>query len=541
MKLDQLLPLLSVDQLKQITIHSGILCGTHSKRQMVEAIGDNFRRPEFLRQVIQHWKEEERASLVFVLMGFTRIGSDMEWPFGYGGGIYGMNFDLFRGGLKSHVQLFCNCGFLLPQSQDRYGVNQWVIADEVRESLLKILGLDVPREPLPLREEPAKILDQQGFFIRDVFSLLVFAWKDKLRMASSGEIYKRSAKWLEENLVGNKMEAFDPLPEHSPDRIRWMIEFLLHHQILYLKDRDLVPTRKLEAWLSGADMGKHASFYHFFIRDWIKGDIFGQKALDYLKSHPSAEGWILIDDLARFFYGAYSGNTWWLPVLRRGFYVFFHILCMLGFVRLALFEKPRRIGFQLLPLGGYLICGGRPPELTTERAQITVQPDYELFVSPGISLADRWQIEKVADLISSDRVLRYRISRESVYRGLKWGSTPQSLIAFLQNHAVRPLPQNVLHSLEAWSAQYGNIAFADGLLLRCQDDSTAQQIKLAPDLARFIRAEISPRDFIISRKNHKQMIKLLERHGHMPKPGVVNYDLDPEEEEEEEGWFGSEY
>jgi hypothetical protein len=59
---------LEIDHLVKIAWNCGIVCGTHSKRQLTRAIQDNFRRPEFLRHILQRWNEQERATLAYLLL-----------------------------------------------------------------------------------------------------------------------------------------------------------------------------------------------------------------------------------------------------------------------------------------------------------------------------------------------------------------------------------------------------------------------------------------------------------------------------------------
>ena len=157
-------------------------------------------------------------------------------------------------------------------------------------------------------------------------------------------------------------------------------------------------------------------------------------------------------------------------------------------------------------------------------AQLTVQPDFELFVSRDISLDRRWKVERMADLVQRDVVFRYRITREAVYRGLKWGATQKEMFGFLRRNSVRPLPQNVVHDLETWANQYGDISFAEVLLMRCSSEKVAQELRVCPEIAPLIRGSIGPKDLIISRNDHDRIVRNLERNGYLPKPGIVTFD-----------------
>ena len=74
MKLAELLIRLPIEHLVRIAMNCGIVCGTHSKRQLIRAILDNFRRPPFLKHVLDHWDEQERATLAYLLLSPPAFG-----------------------------------------------------------------------------------------------------------------------------------------------------------------------------------------------------------------------------------------------------------------------------------------------------------------------------------------------------------------------------------------------------------------------------------------------------------------------------------
>jgi hypothetical protein len=248
------------------------------------------------------------------------------------------------------------------------------------------------------------------------------------------------------------------------------------------------------------------------------------RILRFLESQPEDVEWTSITEPVGACYGRFPGKPWWLDELKARVYWLFHVLMNLGFLDLALFGQDGEVAYRWTPLGNYFVRGrGHPPDLSRS-FELHVQPDFEIFVPGESDLRKRWVLEGFADLISRDVVVRYRMSRESVYRGLKAGVTAERITGFLEEHSQKAVPQNVLFSLENWTSQYGNISFADVLLMRCDSEQVAQEIKLSPELAPLIKGSITARDLIISRKDRERVLRILERHGYLPKPGIIRFD-----------------
>ena len=240
-----------------------------------------------------------------------------------------------------------------------------------------------------------------------------------------------------------------------------------------------------------------------------------------------SEGWQPLNGPNGICYEQISGESWWLFEVRSRIYWLFHCLMNLGLVELGRWEPEGELGFRWLPLGLHLIQDKEMTQDSSAPVELTIQPDFEVFAPRDISLDKRWQLECIADLVSRDVVFRYRITKNSVYRGLKWGTSLESIMKFLQEHSPKGIPQNVIQDLETWTEQYGKITFTDVLLMRCKSKQIAQELRLSPEIAPLIRGEITPQDLIISRKDYDQILNLLERTGHLPKPGILTFDDKP--------------
>ena len=82
-----------------------------------------------------------------------------------------------------------------------------------------------------------------------------------------------------------------------------------------------------------------------------------------------------------------------------------------------------------------------------------INPDFEVLVFPEMPLEDEANLvlSRFADRLGSDRVKRYRLTRESVKRGICSGFTAEQLLGSLKEYSRNEMPHNVEFSLKEWA------------------------------------------------------------------------------------------
>ncbi len=103
--------------------------------------------------------------------------------------------------------------------------------------------------------------------------------------------------------------------------------------------------------------------------------------------------------------------------------------------------------FLITPWGAALL--GLPGEIPAEvpPSLMVVQPDFTIIAPAGSSLYDRFQLERVAAWQSSGEFYLYRLTRNSLARGLRQGIKIEILLAFLKRVSGGQVPKNVVSAL----------------------------------------------------------------------------------------------
>ena len=145
-----------------------------------------------------------------------------------------------------------------------------------------------------------------------------------------------------------------------------------------------------------------------------------------------------------------------------------------------------------------------------------VQPDLEIIVPPDVSFLTRWELECCADLVRSEHVAVYRLTKDSYMRAVDQGRTLQSMIEFLGQKSLSGVPESVKATMDHWHQQYGRVYLSEVVLLRCEDAEMVERIRgLAQILPQI--TPIGAFDFIVPRDQVDALRSTLDKAGVTPK------------------------
>ncbi len=117
-------------------------------------------------------------------------------------------------------------------------------------------------------------------------------------------------------------------------------------------------------------------------------------------------------------------------------------------------HQGRVTALRLSRLGAELLDAEPAGKVGGTRSSVIVQPDFEVLVFPGDDVHDVVHLfDRFACRTKSDHVHQFRIDEASVRAGIGDGLTGAQILQELTDRARVPIPQNVLYSLEEWSAK----------------------------------------------------------------------------------------
>ncbi len=173
----------------------------------------------------------------------------------------------------------------------------------------------------------------------------------------------------------------------------------------------------------------------------------------------------------------------------------------LGLVTLG-YRDGELIGFRLTALGAYLFgLSMQAPldEMAATSGRVVVQPNFQIFALEPIAEQTLASLDRFADRVKADRVFEYHLSRQSLYRAQQNGMPVQEVIAFLQQAATAPLPQNVQRTLEEWGDSYRRIIIRKNVsLLHARDPQLIDQLASGSAAASLLLSRPLPRVALVS-------------------------------------------
>ncbi|MFD2612903.1 helicase-associated domain-containing protein [Paenibacillus gansuensis] len=362
---------------------------------------------------------------------------------------------------------------------------------------------------------------------QEVFQLLTFTANHGLPLTQKGTIHKRLLQKAEEQIridphivsgLSFQYAHQDAYPPHFAvvlDRAL-RLGLLVHEQ-----DRIALVPDRIAAWVKRAVPHLQASLYRGFADVYRPAEVWKQLAGAALERLTAGEWYAvrpIIKALDRL--GVLDQDSigraeeeWaagWLKPLAE-----------LGWADLG--EHPDqglmfRWSFQVLREAAIQDADAMPELIQT--AQIFVQPDFEVIVPPTVSFAVRWELECFCDPAKFDQVMVYRLSRESVFRGLEHGRTLTELISSLEKWAKYGIPGNISSALNEWGQQYGRVSFADVVLLRCRDEQTAAELAVHPGAKAYLISSIGKQDYIVQKDKLGELYAILDKAGYHPRKRV---------------------
>lgn len=306
-----------------------------------------------------------------------------------------------------------------------------------------------------------------------------------LRQTQQGTFFKRDRERVEDDPVvaGPISDTFEPLPDMP---LLWIT---LARAVGLLHDEpgtDRVVAAPPEFWLDNAfHLPQMTASRWLSLRSWDeRGGMAAEGAPVDLASpylRPVAllwlarlgEGdWIAIDELARHLDALAPG---WplttlphpspLPPTPDGPGALAAILLgpayVLGLVRTAEESPSGRRVVQLTPLGRYaLALGPPPPGRASFDHFLFVQPNFEIIAyRQGLTPALIGEFSRFARWTQIGAALEFKLTPESIYRGLEGGLTPEAMIARLSRHSQRAIPAGVGDAVNTWASRRERVTY----------------------------------------------------------------------------------
>ena len=173
--------------------------------------------------------------------------------------------------------------------------------------------------------------------------------------------------------------------------------------------------------------------------------------------------------------------------------------------------------FMLTELGAEALKSDLSARDQPAKRSLVVQPNFQALLMEPYMPALYW-LARFATLEQVGRVSRFTLTREALQRGLESGLSIDEMIAFLEEHAKKALPQNIIYTLRDWARQYqeqARLAPPPVVTLEAADERLAREIVTDPRLRAFQLERVGPRGVAIPPNARlRELRRALERNGY---------------------------
>ncbi|OKP82584.1 helicase-associated domain-containing protein [Paenibacillus sp. P32E] len=155
-----------------------------------------------------------------------------------------------------------------------------------------------------------------------------------------------------------------------------------------------------------------------------------------------------------------------------------------------------------------------------------VQPDFEVLVPPECPYSQRWMLAACAELLHSDDLWSYRLTRNKLESAAEQGLSPQNVISWLAKHAKGGLPDQVEQSLVQWGKGIGRTELSEVILLSCRSEADGNDIAAHPRVAGIL-SRLGPLHFIVRAEDIELVRKELGAAGMAPAKRIAGQEEKP--------------
>jgi hypothetical protein len=512
-----------VNRLREILGSFGTVDRSLKASALVDEIDERLADPRVLDELLGRIPPESRLAL-----GLFAITENASWP------VVGLTLSLTCLGVASEPAIIplLECGLLAVRSEvegavvrefTRFGE----VASDVHAhpaALTAARTVQPPGQAPPAAGPVRQIREADGL---EPIMRLAALWQrvaeTPLRQTQGGFLYKRDRDRLEDDpvLAGPIADALEPLPDMAA---LWLVLSKSVGLIGQEPGSDRVVAAPAEFWAENAvHMPQMVAARWMALRTWHEqvgmqepgssvqlSLSFVRPALLLWLATVAETDWVALDDLADHLYARCPG--WDHPALdpsapapafelpskeisgktstRRARHradvalleaVLLGPAYQLGLVRAAEEVPSGRRVVQLAPLGRYVLAlGPTPPPRPAFEQFLFVQPNFEVIAyRQGLNPGLIGQFSRFARWSQVGAALEWKLTPDSIYRGLEGGLTPEQMLERLGRHSSRPLPAGVAEAVRTWADRRERVTYhATATLI---EFATAEALELALD------------------------------------------------------------
>lgn len=495
------------------------------KEEVVNSLKEKMQNESNIESVFNSLSIKEKEFLGILLMaGGTKKQQDTQNIF-----IEKYSFWTFEEVIKT-----LEINFLVLDGMDGV-IKTYVVNPLLKDKLIDIFK-KVPEE---IEVNNLEIRKDKNLLISDLILFLSFVAKEELKLTAKKEISKKDQE-----------EVIEKLHIKNESRFQFIESLALDFGLIKISGDQYILTDKINEILPITDEDLIRLFfkYIFFGLESVEGfkrkEVFISRVnelniriiLDSIKNveigksiytksfikklqntlfdEKDENRWIYFDE--KFFEKVISDYLLWLGVVDGGF------------------KDGKMMSFSLTEFGKELLTserkGSKEPTIYYDKSKRSEQkkilfmtPNFEISVlSEEIDKIALFDLNRFADIDKADVVSLYKITSETIMKGIESGFSLDKVIQFLKKYSSNDIPQNVIYQLRDWASKYGKVQAFKGIFLVVNDVPLFLEINKR--IQNYVDQIVEPNLIMISEENIPKVREILEKNGIFVQIHIEGYD-----------------
>lgn len=377
--------------------------------------------------------------------------------------------------------------------------------------------------------EPKWIRTDQGTLARDAVTFLLFLARHEVKLTQEGVIFKRQQMQIFQLFEVQE----EPLSVHVgfrfgygrrfhdyPDRFA-MIYDHLYEEGCIIEDESgslFIDEVKSGIYMTESEESRAKKLFQFYMRTYrISIPTLGRIVSRIAKF--SSKAWVfkqsLEDELLHFIDNFYYESK---EIVYRQRIL--QMLVYLGFLAEGR-DVSQDLLYQLTPLGerfvhsSDILDDGLSGEESFILKKAVIEPTFDILVPKEADSTYAFELQKIAEPISRDRMNVYRLTRESIYHALLSGWDMEKVYEFLRTISGADIPANVQRSIRDWCQEYGKVKLHISCVISCHDPMVSNTIEQLQPIAKRMPQRLSEHHLAFLPDDAPDLLALLLKLGYL--------------------------
>lgn len=353
-------------------------------------------------------------------------------------------------------------------------------------------------KPEPVVEKPKKtktLINERDSLLIDLLLLVSYVSKHEVRMTSSWEFPKRDVDHIKAAMSSPTDERFELVQKLGRKSGAYSIVEEDHVQPvkagqLFVGEQYQVARRILLAAL-----GRTRAI-------WATPDQPTEYTLNLAicrLRESTTEDWISVEELRDWIRSELfeeSQPLKWIQVNEERVQLALETPILLGIVEAA-YRGKKLLGVRLTEVGEAVL---KNKALTPHPNQDTffVQPNFEITVfTAEMKYENLHRLMLLTEPVRADVVSTFKITDKSIFEAIEMGLRKDDILGFLERESSKPVPNNVVRSIEDWVSQTTFASLARVNLFETETERDLEDLMLLPEFKKHVIRQVGPTAVVV--------------------------------------------